>query len=90
MLRAETASCGLATANNGELLLKNDSAVRHLGGLVVAPALPSGRNSAILPPQHSPSLKLTPLDAGRYTRPDCSNQPVPRLLLIPCSSFFSE
>ena len=35
MLRADTASCGLATANNGELLLKIDSAVRHLGGLVV-------------------------------------------------------
>ena len=35
MLRAETASCGLATAKNGELLLKIDSAVRHLGGLVV-------------------------------------------------------
>ena len=35
MLRAETASCGLATANNGALLLKMDSAVRHLGGLVV-------------------------------------------------------
>ena len=35
MLRAETASCGPATAKNGELLLKIDSAVRHLGGLVV-------------------------------------------------------
>ena len=36
MVRAETASCGLATAKNGELvLLKIDSAARHLGGLVV-------------------------------------------------------